>query len=167
MTLRYVDKSSRVAGLIERRSGADRRRRRLPAFFRQFLHGRRAGERRLEHGPAHHYVDLHGPGLLLVILVILLMCVADAYLTLTLLNDGAVEVNPVMRAAIAADWKWFFYSKYVATACSLIILLMHKNYRVLGRVSGQHILFTVLLLYACLISYEIRLFMRADLFLLG
>jgi len=162
MTATSADRNGRAEGLPERRSGTDRRRLLLQSFFYQFLKSRRVGERRVDHDAVHYYVDVHGAGLLLVILLILVMCIADAYLTLSLLEAGAVEVNPVMRAAIEQDWKGFFYAKYLVTACSLVVLLMHKNYRMFGRVSGRHILVTVLLIYAFLIAYEISLLIRLD-----
>ena len=166
MTATSADRNDRAEGLPERRSGTDRRRLLLQSFLWQFLKSRRVGERRVGHDGVHHYVDVHGAGLFLVILLILVMCIADAYLTLTLLEAGAVEVNPVMRAAIEEDQRGFFYTKYLLTACSLVVLFLHKNYRMFGRLYGRHILVTVLLIYALLIGYEISLLTRLDLSLL-
>lgn len=162
-----MDETCKVEVPVERRSPTDRRQRRMQAFCWQFFKARRVGERRLDHAGVNHYVDVHGPGLLLVILLILLLCIADAYLTLTLLNHGGEELNPVMKVLIEDDWGWFFYVKYAITACALIFLLMHKNFRVFGGVSGVHILLVVLLAYACLIGYEIKLLTDANLFLLS
>lgn len=161
-----VDEVCQTESLSERRSASDRRHRHLQAFLCQFVKARRVGERRNDHAGTHHYVDVHGAGLLLIILLILMMCVADSYLTLTLLQHGGEELNPIMKALIEHDVGVFFYSKYAVTACSLIILLMHKNARVFGAVSGHQILFTVLLAYALLISYEIRLVRAAEISLL-
>lgn len=164
---RTVDDLSPLHSLADRRSDTDRRHRRLQAFFYQFFKSRRVGERRDEHDGNHHYVDVHGAGVLLIILLILMLCIADAYLTLALLSHGGEELNPVMKVLIEHDVGVFFYSKYLVTAFSLIILLMHKNARVFGGISGHQILFTVLLAYAFLISYEIRLVQAADIPLLS
>lgn len=162
-----VEETFRAAGIVRRRSVTDRRQRQLQAFLCQFVKARRVRERRINHDGARQYVDVHGPGLLLIVLAILMMCVADAYLTLTLLNDGAVELNPVMRPLVEGDWGTFFYVKYGVTACSLLILLMHKNFRLFGSLTGQHVLLSVLLGYALVIAYEVTLLVRSELFLLG
>lgn len=157
-----MDEVYRNENSIERRF-SDRRCRRVQAFFYQFFKAQRAGERRVEHNGAHYYVDVHEAELLLLILLILMMCIGDTYMTLTLLTHGGRELNPVMRLLIEYDVGWFFYTKYVVTACALIVLLMHKNLRVFGNVSGYQILVTVLFVYALLISYEIGLIYRENL----
>lgn len=162
-----MDEIYRSENSIERRFATDRRHQRLQSFVYQFFKAQRVGERRVEHNGAHYYVDVHGAELLLLILVILMLCIADTYMTLTLLTHGGRELNPAMRALIEYDVGWFFYTKYVVTACALIVLLMHKNLRVFGGVSGYQILVTVLLVYALLISYEIKLIYGANLPLIG
>lgn len=162
-----MEETFRAEGIVQKRSVTDRRQQRLQAFLCQFVKARRVRERRVNHDGARHYVDVHGPGLLLIILMILVMCVADAYLTLTLLNDGAVELNPVMRPLVEGDWGTFFYVKYGVTACSLLVLLMHKNFRLFGSLTGRHVLFSVLLAYALVIAYEVTLLARSNLLLLG
>lgn len=154
-------------GLHERRRGVERRHRHLQAFFYQFFRAQRVGERRADHAGAHFYVDVHGAPLLLTILLILLMSVADAHLTLVLLGSGGDELNPLMRMLIEHDVRSFVFGKYVITAGSLMLLLMHKNVTLLGSVSGMHVLFAILLAYALLIGYEIRLVSEANLHLWG
>jgi hypothetical protein len=158
-----MDEIHRSENSIERRFPADRRCRRLQAFLYQFFKARRVGERRMEYAGAHHYVDVHEAGILLIILLILMMCIADSYMTLTLLTHGGRELNPAMRVLIEYDVGWFFYTKYIVTAAGLIILLMHKNLHLFGSVSGYQILVTVLFVYALLISYEIGVIYRANL----
>lgn len=162
-----MEETFRTEGMVRKRSVTDRRQRQLQAFLCQFVKARRVRERRIDYDGGRHYVDVHGPGLLLIILMILVMCVADAYLTLTLLNDGAVELNPVMRPLVKSDWGTFFYVKYGVTACSLLILLMHKNFRLFGSLTGRQLLLSVLLAYALVIGYEMTLLARSDLLLLG
>lgn len=148
---------------VERRSARDRRQRRLHSVLYQFFRQRRHGERRAGYRGVHHYVDVYGPGLLVVVLLILVLCIADSYLTLTLLHHGGQELNPVMRLLVEHDVRWFFYGKYALTACSLIVLLLHKNAFLVGAFSGTHVLLVVLLGYALLISYQLRLVTTAGL----
>src|SRR5271157_3198923 len=80
----------------ERRSRSDRRSRVLwSAVYGSFNPRRRYPPRRLDDS-RHHAVDWHSAHLLAVSLGILILSVADAFLTLTLISDGATEVNPLM-----------------------------------------------------------------------
>src|SRR5687768_5342317 len=80
-----VNRDAVAAGLsaavyVERRSGIDRRRMTLRSFLRGGLTPRRRGGRRA--GEHHLPIDWHEPYLLFVSLMILLLSVADAFLTL-------------------------------------------------------------------------------------
>src|SRR5262245_40413435 len=83
----------------ERRQRTDRRRRTFRALHHGSLNPRRLGSRRDgDHGLAG--VDWHHPQWLAVAMLTLLMCVADALLTLMLIQRGAYEANPLMRPLV-------------------------------------------------------------------
>lgn len=135
----------------------ERRRRNLKAFLCQFSKGRRRRERRKYAQHHGHYVDLHEPKLLLITLSILLLCVVDIYFTLTLLQNGGVELNPFMRALLEQDVWLFYLGKYTLTAVCLIFLVAHKHFRLFKNITGRDLLQTVLLAYLLLIGYELSL----------
>ncbi len=122
------------------------------------IHRRRANPRRTADGEGAHYVDVHEPRLFFVAVGALLLCVADAFFTMTLLEFyGSYELNPVMDYFIQKDFHQFFYVKFGLTAFGIMFLVMHKNFRIMNRISGYQILYCSLLVYAILVAYEISM----------
>ncbi len=119
---------------------------------------RRANPRRTEDGSGAHYVDVHEPRLFFVAVGALLLCVADAFFTMTLLDFyGSYELNPVMNYFIQQDFHQFFFVKFGLTAFGILFLVLHKNFRILNCVSGYQILYGSLMVYAVLIAYELTM----------
>ena len=117
---------------------------------------RRAAPRREDDQSRAHYVDIHEPKLFYVAVGGLLLCVADAFFTLTLLNfHGSYELNPVMDYFIKQDIQHFFFVKFGLTAFGIMFLVVHKNFRLFNRISGYQILYANLIIYATLVSYEL------------
>ena len=86
--------------VAERRQRTDRRYRVWwSVLYGSFSPRRRRPQRRLGDSGIHA-LDWHGAHLLAVSIGILLLSVADAFMTVTLLAGGAVEVNPVMAAVV-------------------------------------------------------------------
>lgn len=143
-------------GGVERRLEQDRRRNHLKAFTQQFVTARRVNGRRNTdtHGIC---VDVHEPALLIVVLATLSLCIVDVYATLTILQQGGSELNPIMRALIEADVWLFFIFKYAVTAGGLFVLLSYKNFRLYKKFSGIHTLYGILIIYVLLVIYEVRL----------
>ena len=75
-------------------AGGDRRRLTLRSFLRGGVTPRRRDGRRA--GEQHLPIDWHEPYLLFLSLMILLLSVADAFLTITLIMGGAQEANPLL-----------------------------------------------------------------------
>ena len=125
------------------------------AAYSLFLR-RRYGQRRLKDKDTAHYVDVHEPKLFYVAVGALLLCVADAFFTMTLLNFyGSYEINPVMDYFIKQDIQKFFFVKFGLTAAGIMFLVVHKNFRILNRISGYNILVGCLILYSVLVAYEL------------
>lgn len=134
----------------------DRRRNTWRTFVGAFVHRRRVVRRREGDGETAHYVDVHEPYLFYVAVGALLLCVADAFFTMTLINFyGSYELNPVMDYFIRSDIKIFFFVKFGLTSAGIMFLVMHKNFRLFNRISGYQILHTSLLVYGLLVAYEL------------
>ena len=115
--------------------------------------GRRTGD------AANAYVDHYEPHLLLVAAAIVLCSNFDAAMTLHLIANGAVELNLAMAVLIEADIRQFVYAKIALTCLSVVLLVVHKNFRVLGSsVRVVHLLYGVLAGYLTLVGYELWLF---------
>jgi Domain of unknown function (DUF5658) len=105
-------------------------------------------------------VDWHGPHWLGVVIVILLLSMADALLTLTLLEHGAREANPFMAPLVTGSGHWFAFWKVGLTTVGVLVLVLLSRYRLFGRVRVGALLYVVLALYVTLVSYEWALLHR-------
>jgi Domain of unknown function (DUF5658) len=112
---------------------------------------RREGDRSLT------AVDWHHPQWLAVSILILLLSCADAFLTLTVINLGAEEVNPFMRPLVTGSGRSFALTKLLLTAMGVVILTLLARLRAFGRLPIGAILYAVLTLYVVLVGYEIWL----------
>ena len=148
-----------------KRSGQDRRTKPTSPFSFVSLRGSRKTVRREEDASTHYYVDLYGRGEGLLFLFILLLSVADAFLTLELIRTGMSEFNTVMDYYLRLGPLPFVLVKYLMTATGLICLLIHKNYPLFrGRVSTKAIMILVALMYCALIVYELWLYLFSHYF---
>lgn len=139
-----------------RRRGPDRRRDLPQAFLHSLYRNRRRGMRRDEDRRRAHYVDVHGPGVVICAVTVLLLSCADSLFTLLLLQRGAEEINPVMRALIDTDVGLFVGVKLALTAACVVFFVAHRNFW-LFRIRGHVILYGTLALYAALVNYQIHL----------
>ena len=125
--------------------------------FRALVHGsftpRRRGSRR-DGEQALAAVDWHHPQWLAVAMLTLLLCVADALLTLTLLQHGAYEANPLMEPLVHGSPLAFAIIKFALTAGGTVLLVLLAGARVFGRIRVSYLLYAVLLAYAVLVGYE-------------
>jgi hypothetical protein len=100
--------------------------------------------------------DWFHPQWLAVGLVVLLLSLADAMLTLTLISHGASEVNPLMDPLVRGSGHGFAYWKIGLTAMGVVILTVLARLRVWGRNVGN-VLYVVMAGYIVLVIYELFL----------
>lgn len=141
---------------LSKRRRPDRRKSTFRALIHGSLNPRRMGSRRSGE-QSFSAVDLHHPQWLAVAMLTLLMCVADALLTITLLQRGAYEANPVMEPLVHGSPLIFATIKFGLTASGLVVLILLARARLFRNVPVAAILYGVLLLYATLIGYEVWL----------
>jgi len=146
-------------GMIDRRSDADRRNRSTSPLSRHSHSGGRRNARRMDdHTRGGYYIDWYEPKLLLTILGILILCLADSYMTLKIIASGGEELNVVMELLISESIFVFILGKYLMTSGSLIFLVAHRNFKVFHhRFTVSHILPVLLMIYIVLIAYEIHI----------
>jgi hypothetical protein len=139
----------------ERRANSERRR----SLVRALWHGNFARRR---HAPRRsterHAVvtDWFHPQWLAIAITILLLSCADAALTLTLIANGAVEVNPFMAPLVKGPAHVFSFWKMSLTGMGVVILTVLARLRLWGRAVGT-ILYVVLGGYIALVAYELFL----------
>src|ERR1700681_3000473 len=107
--------------LGERRARVERRTRTLRALlYGSFKPRRRKTRRDTDVGLAA--VDWHQSRWFAVAVLIVVLSCADAFFTLTLLADGAYEVNPVMATLLDAAPHWFALAKIGLTSAGVVLL---------------------------------------------
>ncbi len=102
-------------------------------------------------------LDWHPAQWLGVSVTIMLLSVADAILTLTLISLGAEEINPVMEPLVTGSGRGFALWKLGLTAGGVILLTMLARMSAFGRIPVAGILYTVLAVYVALVGYELWL----------
>jgi hypothetical protein len=116
---------------LERRAGPDRRRRPTPILGRHaFFGGRRRAVRRVQEREGA-IVDVHGPGILLLVLAIVALNLLDAWYTLLFLSHGGTELNPFVQFVLGLDshpWP-FVIAKTIGIGCACTFLVLTKNFR--------------------------------------
>jgi hypothetical protein len=140
---------------VERRKNHERRR----SVFRALWHGNFARRRHAPRRSNERHVavtDWFQPQWLAVALSVLLLSVADAFLTLTLVAHGASEVNPLMEPLVHGSGHSFAYWKIGLTVTSVVILVVLARLRLWGRAVGN-VLYVAMAMYAVLVAYELFL----------
>lgn len=137
----------------ERRDPADRRRRVWWSVVYGNFNPRRRASRRMDHA-RFHFVDWHSSHLLAVAMGIVLLSAADAFMTVTLLSGGAVEVNPVMAVVIYQSAALFAALKMGLTGLGVTLMVYMARYRLLLIVRVELVLYAILVGYAALLGYE-------------
>lgn len=140
---------------MERRRQERRRFSLRSLFGALFTLRRRRSRRNDDH--LNTYIDWYEPWPLVASLVIILLSSLDAFLTLILLNHGAVEVNILMDWLIKTDIRTFAAVKLAVTGLALIVLVLHFNFRVYRVLPVRYVMYALMPLYAILIAHEISL----------
>lgn len=78
----------------------------------------------------------------------------DAFFTLQLLDRGAMEINPIMDAAIGRSTQFFAVSKLSLTGISTLILVFLARARFMDMFRAGLLLTVFFTFYACLVCYE-------------
>lgn len=135
----------------------DRRRNHVKAFFVQFVKpSRRRGRRQTDtHG---FQTDYHGPIVLLLALTVMSLCIVDVFATLTLLQIGSTELNPIMRELIESDVKLFFAVKYISNAVGVFLLLSYKGFQLFNKhINSLQALCVFIVVYLVLVTYQLTM----------
>jgi hypothetical protein len=143
------------------RQGTDRRQRFLPPLRYLLYKGRRRQIRRQEDHRRLLLLDHYSSGLFAAMILILAFSVADAFLTLWLVDRGATELNPVMAYFLARGPAVFIGAKYLLTSFSVVILVVFSQvflYRV--GIYIRSIIASILMLFSSVIAWEVYLLLR-------
>lgn len=138
----------------DKREQSDRRKFPTRPFSKHIFKGKRRHARR-EEEDQNYYVDRYDAKYLALVLSILVLCVFDAYFTLKIIHYGGKELNPLMIKFLDRFPEMSLLVKYLITVICLIILLVHKNFILFGKVKAYFFLYVIFSLYFFLVLYEV------------
>jgi hypothetical protein len=146
----------------ENRRGIDRRTNNRARFKYLLFNGRRERSRRDEDSGKAFIFDRYNQKFFLAITVILILSVLDAVLTLTVIQRGAKELNPVMAYFLEHGTSTFIVAKYILTSVGVLILLIFKNVFLHRLKIYTHSLFPcVIFVFITVIAWELFLIYSA------
>jgi hypothetical protein len=148
--------SDSVGAAAVQRRARDRRRRTLHSLLYGSFNPRRRNSRRSGRG-ALSDLDWHHPQWLAVAILIVLLSCVDAGLTLTLIEHGAYEINPLMAPLVGGSALAFTLVKIGLTSGGVVVLTLLARMRAFGKIPVGLLLYTVLAAYGTLVVYELRL----------
>jgi hypothetical protein len=122
--------------------------------FYGFMRSRRHAHRRVV-DDAVVFLDWHHPWLFFLATGTMLLSVADAFLTLQLLDRGMIEVNPIMSAVMSHGTLAFTATKLGVTAFGILALVFLAKSRFLNRIRTGLFLTIFFSFYSCLVCYEL------------
>lgn len=114
----------------DKRSGLERRKRKMPRLKYLLFGGQRKMIRRSEDQQQMIILDNYGPGLLAFVLIILTLSLVDGFFTLHLIGRGASEANPLMAYFLNLSPWAFMSAKYLLTTLSVICFLILNNLQI-------------------------------------
>lgn len=136
---------------VDRRKTPDRRQR--PTRWWDSLLGRKRRARGRREGEISNiYVDIYYSSDLILVVFVFILNLLDAFLTLSILDSGGREANPIMAVVLGAGATAFIVEKTLAVGLCLVTLVAHKTFP-LARLS-MHLLVG---LYGLLTIYHILL----------
>lgn len=136
------------------RDQCDRRQFTWRTVFYGFLRSRRRDARRGNEAEPI-FTDWHHPWLFFLSIGIMLMSCLDAFLTLQLLDRGAIEANPVMAMFMGKSTSFFAAGKMAMTGLGILALVFLSRARFMNRFRTGLLLTGFFSCYAVLICYEV------------
>ncbi len=144
----------------ERRSDQDRRSRTLYSILCSIYKGQRRVMQRSVDQNIAYYMDVYDVKLFPIVMLIIGLCVADAYFTLIILSKGGTELNPIMERLLEISPNAFFIGKYLMTSIGLCFAVLHINFPFFRIFSMRSVLNFLCGMYVVLIGYELTLLYR-------
>ena len=127
--------------------------------FGYILSRRREHRRRSERDNV--FIDWHHPWLFFLATGIMLLSTVDAFLTLQLLDRGAIEVNPFMALMLEYGNIEFAAAKMLLTGLGILVLVFLARLRLFNFMRTGLLLTLFFSSYACLVCYQAVLLMGA------
>ncbi len=137
-----------------RRDLPDRRRQPTPPISYYTFRGRRQGNRRSGDAQRNYYIDRFHPKVVAGALLIMLLSMLDAIFSLYHINQGAIEINPLLNLCLSQGQGCFLVAKFLMTSVCLLCLVLHQNFfRITSVLSSLTIVYGVVLIYQVTLAF--------------
>lgn len=84
----------------------------------------------------------------------LLLSVADAFLTVTLMSDGAQETNPLLAFVLDEHPRFFAVTKMALTGMGVVLLIAIARTKLFRVVRAELFFQALVVAYVALVAYE-------------
>ena len=126
----------------------DRRVRPTPLLSKFTFGGRRGFLRRRVDQQRGGYVDRYSSKLFFPLVLIVGLNILDALFTMTILDSGGREINPLVNSVITLLGDKFWIWKFAIVSVSSIVLCLHIKFRfVKAVILGITLIYTGIILY--------------------
>ena len=137
---------------VEKRIQKDRRTQSTPGLSRYILFGQRKGYRRRVDQEKGGYVDRYSSGLFFILVLIVGLNVLDSLLTMTILERGGWELNPIVQSVMDLCGEKFWVWKFGMVSLCVVLLCLHSRFkRVMAVCIGSGFLYLVVIVYQILL----------------
>ena len=143
--------------ITERRDRTERRDPTLKGFIIGCFKTQRRQQRRADCF-IHYETDWYDTKLFVMALALLILSATDAAMTMTLLNNGAVELNPLMDFLLRQSIHAFVYTKLALTSVCILVLVAHYHSKIFRSIRVDILLKFSLVVYTTLVGYEYFLY---------
>ena len=146
---------------LDRRSGGERRNMKKGTGARHLMFGNRQQVRRQIDRDRVLYFDRYSKTVFRLIVLILVFSVLDAFLTLLLIDHGAIELNPLMAFYLKFGPAPFVAVKYGLTSLSVFVLLVYSNKSIKSLKLYTRSMFSIIsLAFAGVVAWQLFLVYR-------
>lgn len=137
----------------ERRSTKDRRTKATRPLCKYTFVGRRKTARRKDEAD-NYYVDKYEGKYLFLFGLIIVFAIFDTIFSLKIFEFGGEEINPFMSILIKESLTLALIIKYVITVMSILIILIHKNFRIFKFIKTRFVIHRIFNIYFAVLIYE-------------
>ena len=100
----------------------------------------------------------HGPITFAAVLLIIVLSVADSFLTIDIVSRGGQELNPIMAYYLNQGPLLFFIVKYLITCTAIMMILSIKNNYICGiRIRAEVFLVSFFIVLALVVQWQLFL----------
>jgi len=140
----------------------DRRLNRRISLKHFIFGGRRQELRRTEDKQGLNFVDEYSPTLMGLIILLLILSIVDGLMTLHLLDNDVLELNPIMSFCLDLGPWFFLTTKFLLTCFGAICLLVVSNsYAFGGRIHVRDVFPAMVVLYLMVMFWNSFLYVIA------